>query len=110
MTQREAAWPRFPPTDTIGRCKLALRQLTPAVVLRWVINEAKTIVTQKNRRSTPLPRFFMNHLALESRIGIVDNETAFFVLEPKNSTCQEAKRWPGAVHLKYTVADRHPVS
>ena len=67
MTQREAAWPRFPPTDTIGRCKLALRQLTPAVVLHWVSNEAKTIVTQKTLKVNTPPKIFQHGRTISSK-------------------------------------------
>jgi hypothetical protein len=52
----------------------------------------------------------MNHLALESWFGIVDNEAAFFLFTTENCTRQEAKRWPGAVYQKNTVADKQPVS
>lgn len=85
-TQPQPDLPRCASTDTIGRCKPALWQLTPAVVLRAVVSEAKTILTQKIGRSTPLPRFFTinsrnlaKHFPLESRPAVTDNVGVSFL-------------------------------
>lgn len=48
----------------------------------------------------------MNHFALESRAKVVDNEVVLFHLQTEDCTCQEAKRWPGAIHQTNTVADK----
>ena len=59
--------PRFPSTDTIGRCKATLRQLTPAVVWLWVINEAKVILTQKNSKVNSPPQDFSRQSPVVSK-------------------------------------------
>ena len=50
---------------------------------------------------------FMNHFALESRAADVDNVIVSFYLQIED--CQEAMRWPGAIHPTNTETDRQSV-
>jgi hypothetical protein len=50
----------------------------------------------------------VDHLALESWFGIIDNATASFLKKIENYSRQEAKRWPGAVYQKNTAAKKQP--